>query len=838
MRAAAILVGIILALAATAAATPEGIPITYMDRRGRLPMTTGERLEALPLRGPYERTVVSPVESGTDDELVVLLVDASVSSGISAALATYQSDLEAEGYDVEVWTISGGTATDIRSDLQAEWGSGLVGAVAIGNIPTGWMDGGYGEYPVDVYLMDMNGSWSDPDSDGLFESATNEGPEIWLGRLTPDYLTFGDPVQLLCDYFAKNHAYRSGTLPLPDRALAYEEAFTGLTGYLDLLYGTVVRKTDPAGTNADDFRSELCSGYEWVHLISHSSPWGSSFHDGGSGGTLDNFEVPPLDPQAHFYVLNCCSNGRWTEVDNLANSYIWCESYGLAALAQTKVDYTNDFQEYYTALAGGDCLGEAFIEWLDDNMYYEDGAVLFGDPTLRPRIRSVASGLPGGGGDGGGRDPWLAVPISDGLHTQGRVDTWSDPSTGEVFAVSGSSDPVRANIIATRSDGDTWMQPVTVCQHEYWDWHPTVGGDGEGRVWTAWQSMRDNLEGYDIYVSEWTGSSWGAASSLTSGDPYEVQPAMDGGGGRAWLVWQRWAGGSTDIEGRMWTGSTWTWLQDVSTEEGHERYPDVARGESGFGLTYHAEREGRWVVCFRDAPDSGPFGPETIVSDQSADGRYASLAASGDEYWVAWQSDGAILCSHGEGSTWSAPENISLGCPLFCARPALAASPGGEVTVMWTSGSSLYANVWNGSSWSGAQSVVTADAVDDASLSWSGSELWAVYGRRGTDLQWDLWACRPDPAGIETAGGGIPRPLYVEPAGTNPSMGPVSVEITASGPVDVRVHDLSGRLLGRLEGQSSGLLRLGMLDDSPGGVYFVTVRGEEGERASCRLVRI
>ena len=825
-------------------AVPEGIPIQYMDSKNRIPMSTSERIQLSRARGPYSRTLAAET-FGAKGLTVVLLVEEGISAGINSALSTFQSDLEIDGYDVKTWLISGGSAEDIRNDLITEYAGGvLAGAICIGDIPTGWMDSGYGEYPVDVFLMDMNGTWNDPDADGLYESYSSGGPEIWVGRLTPTYLSFGGTVNLLNDYFAKNHAYRTGALSLPDRALAYEEAFTGLTGSLDNLYTTVVRKTSPTGTNADDFRAELLNGYEWVHLISHSSPWGSSFHTGAppeGAGTLNGFEVPPLDPHAFFYVLNCCSNGRWTEVDNLANSYIWCDSYGLAVLAQAKVDYTNDFQEYYQSLASGNCLGIAFRTWLASNMYNEDGAVLLGDPTLKPRTGTTNFISIGGTGSGtSGSDNWLSYDLTDGLHTQGRVDTYYDPSSGNLFAVCGSSDPVRANILATHSDGDTWVQPIAVCDHEYWDWHPTVGGDGLGNVWTAWQSMQNNHEGYDIYVSKWNGSSWVNETILTDGDPFEVEPAMDGGNGHTWLVWQKWQNASTDIEGVFWTGSAWSSIYTLSAENGEERYPDVAFGGNGFGLVYHARRNGNWVICFRDAPDTGPFGAETVISSSTENSRYACITSDGSEYWVAWQDDnGAILCSHGGGSGWIAPETVSSSGG--CARPSITSSSAGIITAMWSCGSSeLHCNTSIGGAWQGYYVAVTEDAVNDASLGWSDGKLWAVYGRRDTDLQWDLWACTPDPVGIAGHSSSTTAQISVSVNGRNPFSGPVVLRISGPSAGNLRIYDLSGRTV--LERQvESGLFTWAGTSDNgipvPSGVYFAVVT-DGSSMESCRMVRI
>ncbi len=827
----------------TAGATPEGIPIQYMHPRGRMPAVSAAEYIENRSTEAYRVRIIAPANARAGK--VVLIVEDRVFDGIAASLTTFQSDLEGEGYTVETWQVSGGSASDIRSDLQTAYlAGGLDGALLIGDIPTGWMDNGFGEYPIDLFLMDMNGTWNDPDGDGLYESYSGASPEIWVGRLTPTFLTWGSSAELINAYFAKNHAYRIGTLSLPDRALAYEEAFTGLTYYLDNLYPIVVRVTDPVGTNADNFKQELLNGYEWVHLISHSSPWGSSFHTGAppeGAGTFDNFEVPPLDPHAFFYVLNCCSNGRWTEVDNIANSYIWCDTYGLAALAQAKVDYTNYFEEYYIELAAGSNLGDAFKVWLAGNMYFEDGAVLFGDPTLKPRLSGSAAGVGGSSGYGTGRDTWSQYPVTEGLHTQGRVDTWTDPASGQVFAVSGTSDPVRANILATNYSDDTWTQPLIVCQHVYWDWHPTVGGDGAGNVWTAWQSMHDNLEGYDIFVSKWSGSYWETETQLTTGDPFEVEPALAGGGGHAWLVWQKWEDGETDIEGRLWTGSQWTEVEAVSAGPGSERYPDVAYGTVGFGLVYQALRNDQWSICFRDAPDSGPFGTEATLSYPSDESRYASIAADTDgNFWVVWQRQGGgIMCAHQDGSGWTAP--ILISGTDYGVRPSIAMDSDGNAAVAWTAGiDEIHVNYCIGGAWSGVQPAVSADAIDNVSLAFAGDgKLWAVYGRRDMDLQWDLWVATDVPQGLGEGQSSAARP-GIRLAGRNPFTSSIAVEIELVGEGILEIFDLSGRLIRRQDVDSGIHIWEGSDQHgqtAPSGIYMLRVT--DGVNASiCRVVKL
>jgi hypothetical protein len=829
-------------LAGISSAAPEGIPIQYMDSHGRRPAPA--TLTPVFTEGPrYEREVAIEAAPGARANLLVLIVDSGVYSDIAPALGTYVSDLSVDGFAAEVWQVTGGSPAEIRADLQAEFAGGnLFGAVLVGNISTGWMDGSDGEYPMDLYLMDMNGTWTDSDADGLFENATGWAPEIFVGRLTPTWLTLGNSAELLNNYFAKNHAYRTGALTLPDRALAYEEAFTGLTGYVSLVYSDVTTKSDPSGTTADDFRTELLNGYEWVHLIAHSSPWGSSFHVGAppsGAGTINNYEVVPLDPEAFFYVLNCCTNGRWTEIDNMANMYIWADTYGLVAIAQAKTDYTNEFQELYTELATGDCIGEAFRVWLGANLSLEHAAVLLGDPTLRPHGNGLTASIPRHEGPGILETNWPASLLTSGLHSEGDIDACIDPSGGEVFSVFGTSDPVRANILATHSTGDTWISPMQVCEHEYWDWHPSVGTDGQGIVWTAWHSMNENIYGYDIYVSSWTGSGWASATQLTDTDAFEAEPSIAGGNGKGWVVWQQWLGGESDIDGRMWTGSAWTTMSAISGLEGDERVPDLAWSDGKYGLVYQAERGGDLAICFRDAPDSGPFTAEATLSSSSAGGacREPAIAADGSGgFWVVWEQDGCIRVRHGAPGAWGPEETVSA--TGTASRPAISCLGGETTAVAWIeNGTDVIFALHSSGGWGSAIPGALCPAVESVALAYrSPTSLVALYGARDSSLHWDIWAASCDPAGIGGSGGGgifhAIRPL-ASPCGV-----PVVLDLTSESSATIRIWDLAGREMQAFPAEP-GQVSWDGCDSSgrpaPSGLYFVTA--ECGTAASsCSVV--
>ncbi len=56
----------------------------------------------------------------------------------------------------------------------------------VGSIPVAWFEmsddfHGAAEFPCDLFYMDLNGTWNDPDGDGKYSGhPTNVAPEIWV----------------------------------------------------------------------------------------------------------------------------------------------------------------------------------------------------------------------------------------------------------------------------------------------------------------------------------------------------------------------------------------------------------------------------------------------------------------------------------------------------------------------------------------------------------------------------------------------------------------------------------------------------------------------------------
>jgi len=236
-------------------------------------------LKIRPIRRPAGKSL---------DNHVLIAVEEGLYPQIETGLLNYVSDLELQGYAVTVVTDTafGGTPLEFRSFLASTYGSqGLVGALLIGDLPVPWHestwdDGTYEDYPCDYFYMDLDGTWSDVDINGIYDEHTgNRLPEIWVGRMTASPLggTEADYVNAL---LAKIAAYRDGSLAQPERGITFidDDWSSWETCGMDDIYGSQVKvSNDHQTTVADTYAVELSTGYEIIQVCAHSWPGGHQF---------------------------------------------------------------------------------------------------------------------------------------------------------------------------------------------------------------------------------------------------------------------------------------------------------------------------------------------------------------------------------------------------------------------------------------------------------------------------------------------------------------------------------------------------------------------------------
>ncbi|MEW6069515.1 MAG: hypothetical protein AB1485_02770 [Candidatus Thermoplasmatota archaeon] len=380
-----------------------------------LPSTSFKALTNIPNITTKERTYLGRENSKASSQLVYVLVNQSVYSALQPNLTTYKKDLETtQKITVEIYNGSWTNITQVRSLLQEGLSKGLTGAVLIGNIPiawywlneTEWI--GYNEtFPIDLYYMDLNGSWIEGEgtiADPFRNHTGDVAPEIWIGRLYASTAGATDEISALKNYFYKDHQYRLANLSLEKRALVYvdddwvpwsEQWSNDMEPLYPAANRTLVNDTEI--TNATDYKARLTYNYEWISLFAHSGDWYHGLETSAGWTYVYNTDITTIDPKTSFYNLFYCLAANYSYgADNgyLGGHYIFNNTYGLVAVGSTKTGSMLQFQDFYNPLGQNKTIGNAFKEWFvlngetgagADSRLWFYGMTILGDPTLTPR---------------------------------------------------------------------------------------------------------------------------------------------------------------------------------------------------------------------------------------------------------------------------------------------------------------------------------------------------------------------------------------------------------------------------------------------------------------------
>lgn len=390
--------------------------LEYIDAEKRSPMAFRKFRERFPILPPEISEVPRPTFEPNLKYLqsysaqyypkgkFVIVVNEVLLPRIRPAINQYVLDVANDGYYAQIFQMRGESAEHLRSFLRGR--GGICGALLVGHLPVAWFEmdddfyGAHSEFPSDLYFMDLNGTWTDPDNDGKFSvHPTNVAPEIFVSRLwTPT--EDGNDAALINDYFARNHQFRKGLLGTAGRGLAYVDddwqGFGDCAIDLAMGAGTIDTFTQPVQTDADKYKAELDKVHAWAQVCAHSSPFGHSFKiPGASSEWIPNSYFRDINaPNAFFCNLFACSSARFVENDYVGGWYLFDkagrQSRTMAVVGSTKTGSMLYFENFYQPMATGSTVGEAYKAWwnglgpdhdLGERQWFY-GMTLLGDPLL------------------------------------------------------------------------------------------------------------------------------------------------------------------------------------------------------------------------------------------------------------------------------------------------------------------------------------------------------------------------------------------------------------------------------------------------------------------------
>ena len=383
-----------------------------------------------------------------------VLVNSAVYDSLENHLLQYAYDLENENepYDVAIYDCDINSPDSLRNFLKQEYEQdNLVGAIFVGNLPHVMYQGMasmgtiYQEFPTETFFTDVDGSWLDtlmydpgtntliPGSDGIYDTHIDGNgdreTEIFLGRIDASNITYGNDLfggetQRLTNYFEKNHSYRAHELTSSDSALIYfDDEFANLvdsaTLELGQVYPNIIAISDTNETSADDYKMRLQQDYQLIWLAAHSTSMGHGFKANGEWDNIFNSEIPGINPQTLFYLINGCYAGLFTWQDCILNHYVFSSDKGQVSIGYSaRAPGPTAFYDiggvgFFLTLGNNGNLGEALKELVDFDILNQGmdpwkpngyAMVLLGDPTLKPRYGNS------------GVDDWYHPPIANVLY--------------------------------------------------------------------------------------------------------------------------------------------------------------------------------------------------------------------------------------------------------------------------------------------------------------------------------------------------------------------------------------------------------------------------------------
>ncbi|MEA2031614.1 MAG: Ig domain-containing protein, partial [candidate division Zixibacteria bacterium] len=390
----------------------------WVDPSGGHPITFQKWTAQTEARGEWKSSLVwtnTPKSSYRNLVGFGIFIDSALYDQIQASINLYALDLTGEGYDVKVYSICGGNPSDLRAFINDKYLEGMAGCVFIGDLPVAWYETDFGdppshaEFPIDLYYMDLDGIFTDSDVDGMYDSHIGDvTPEIWMGRLTASPLTMdgANEIDLLVDYFDRNHQYRCGLLPLNNKALVYiDDDWEPGSSWWNMNVGEAYANrefvNDKWTTWSPDYESRLPNNYGFIQVCAHSWPEGHAFKNPDDNWSYTyNSEVKGLQPVSHFYNLFACSNARYVEENYMSGWYIFGQEYGLAAIGSTKSGSMLAFEDFYHPFGEGKGIGQAYFDWFSARAAggFEEweitwfyGMTLNGDPTLTIQQKSAST---------------------------------------------------------------------------------------------------------------------------------------------------------------------------------------------------------------------------------------------------------------------------------------------------------------------------------------------------------------------------------------------------------------------------------------------------------------
>ena len=195
-------------------------------------------------------------------------------------------------------------------------------------------------------------------------------------------------------------------------------------------------------------------------------------------------------------------------------------------------------------------------------------------------------------------------------------------------------------ILARRLQRGRWSRPLELRAAQDLDSLQAISG-ADNRIWWIWSEQRE--DNWDLYARWSRQEELGPVLRLTEDPQPDLYPRAASNGGGAWLAWQGFREGQSDILLKRLDGEQWSAGETrISPSQANDWRPALAvDGEGNAYVAWDSYERGDYDIFMRRVSEQGP-GPLIPVAQSRRFEAYPDLLCDRQgRLWVAWNETGS-----------------------------------------------------------------------------------------------------------------------------------------------------------------------------------------------------
>jgi len=295
--------------------------------------------------------------------------------------------------------------------------------------------------------------------------------------------------------------------------------------------------------------------------------------------------------------------------------------------------------------------------------------------------------------------PSQAVEWSADMRLTIDDDSDSNPSItqavdGKIWVVWSSYRTGNFEIFYKVYDGSSWSDDTQLTTNPSYDGYPAIMGTSNGKIWVVWVSDRTGTDNFEIFYKVYDGSSWSDDTQLTTYPYWDCHPAiMEDSNGKIWVMWESDRNQhDLDIYYTVFNGSSWSNEMPVTTDQyADDWYPSIMQTTEGMiwvAFTKISETDWNGDIYYKLFNGTSWSSDIRLTWNPACDLNPSIVQGGDGAIWIVWDSNrnthDANIFYKVFDNYWT-PDTKLTTDQSEDFQPSITAAADGTIWVVWTS---------------------------------------------------------------------------------------------------------------------------------------------------------